>query len=360
MDQIHNSDYDNLDLTKVMIKTPENIKEIYNLKLDTKDTVSTKSNKDYINDFINQLKLFFPKESINEEYIHFQANGYYELNDAYPALNDYRQKAPNDTIKINMLDYRSPNVYLCNFKHDVTIPQRMNKGTGARLSLTEDEYKEAPDFWLGTWTTDKYTTEIERFVNNGAHNTDTYLISGENVSIGDAIEFFENKFYQTLPFKYSEDVKLNVSEVGIVQFSDDSYGYNFYATISYNDMSFDRADVGFVDGLNDYKFFTFQAFMIEKGSIDFMYGMPTDMTIEEIGDSITEIISVDDAIAIASDTLTKGVVFEVDKIECIYQMKSEENTTSEYPYPNMIAEPAWKLSCYNNNDQKNYMVHNPY
>lgn len=235
LDEVKSLKYDNLDLKNVSIKLPDNLNEIYNLKLDTNDTVSDMTNQEYLDDFINQLEALFPDEEIKEEYIHFQADGEYDdLGDAYPALSDFKERVLSDDININMLDYRSPYVYLCNFKYDVMIPQRMNKGTGVRLSVSEEEYQSAPDFYLGAWTCDKYQTETERFVNNGQHDDEKYTLSGEEVSVGEAVDYFENEYYATLPFQYSEDLAFEVSEIGLVKFADHSYGYNLYATVSYN------------------------------------------------------------------------------------------------------------------------------
>lgn len=357
IDELKKLKYDNLDLKNVAIKLPDNLNEIYKLKLDPDDELSKMTNKDYIEDFKKQVAFLSPTEKFDDKYVTFQAEGSFQSDEDYPTLNKYKDQILGDKINVRMLDYRSPNVYLCNFKHNVTIPQRMNKGEGTRKVVPESKYKEAPDFYMGTWSFDSYADKvIKKYANNGTHNEEKYNLSGEEVSIGDAINYFETKYYSTLPFQYHEVLKLVVSQIGVVKFDDGSYGYNLYATLSYNGMSFDRSGFGTIEGNDGYETFVMQAFMIKKDDIDFIYGMPDDMTIKKVDAPITSIVSIKDAIKLASTNLTKNVEFQVQNIDFIYQMKSEGEPNNNEQLT-LNAEPAWKLTCYNSNDQKFYMVY---
>lgn len=366
-DVITNNSYVNLDLESSDLNCPENITELYNIVMH-EESIHEYENDDFYNKFLNQLEFFFPNETVDEQRINVQVE-WSDESDVDVVHNDFgipyidnRDMLNSGKGRLTMLDYRGDSVYLCCNNNKTLNPQRMNNGATTRMFVDMSEYENAPDFYLGTWSDSQYPKAEYTYLNNGMHDSEEYELLYGRTSVGEAVDFFENKYCPRLPFTYSNDIGVEVDSIKVIPLEDGKYCYMLTLTLSYNGIKFDAGpNTAVMENPMPGMIFTYitaEAVMTGPETVDFVM-FPYGKDVENNSESIEKIIHLKDALMITSEALSDSVVFDVENISFVYRLTKEEDlyTENEDTFLPIYGTAAWRIDVKNPNDGKNYLVY---
>ena len=187
-------------------------------------------------------------------------------------------------------------------------------------------------------------------------STETFrLLDGKEISIADAVTFFEN-YINNAPCPKSPVYDMKVMSVMVQQFDTDKYFYTFTTTPTYGGIPFDwhRFNLS-SDSL--YETTLCDGTMVVTDDIDGFYGyrrtgLITDEKVTE------ELLPFDKAISKIEQSLTEQVSFDILSADLVY-------TPLKYngPYDIPLEEqkrkttPEWKAVLYNHNDNMVYICY---
>ena len=342
-------DYENLEFSDCAAKIPKLVTcSNLNVTIEYQSTPNKdvlQSFKDYVTFFLGEYNpenaLFIPSPE-NTVHINSEADGKYAW---YPKINDYVEQIQNDSLKINSFLYRD----IDNSKYlwwNVTedYPHWVSKGEAYSFIKTDDTK-------ISSWIPSDMENKVASYFNDGTNNDKTYRLIGGDVSIGDAINYFEKEYLSSLPYKANEKYSISVSSIDVYNIKDDLYAYVFNFSTAWNAIPFDRLEETFSyqDTSHQYQI-SGEALMIKSNDIDTVVNLSFPC-VKETGDPIKNICRLEKAIDIMSSKLTKAVKFDVQTIELVYVGNYSEDYTSAY------LEPSWKFSTYNPNDSLYYCVY---
>lgn len=96
----------------------------------------------------------------------------------------------------------------------------MNKGEAYSLIKTDDTK-------VSSWIPSDMNNKVASYFNDGTHNDETYRILDGNVSIGEAVTYFEKDYLSSLPYDFDSNFSINVSTIDVYNIQDDIYCYVF-------------------------------------------------------------------------------------------------------------------------------------
>jgi hypothetical protein len=188
-----------------------------------------------------------------------------------------------------------------------------------------------------------------------------YKLANKEISIKDAVEFYENYINNT-PCPKNANLEMCVVGVDVLKVNENTYGYNFSTSARYKNVPFDHSKSGSISyrsDENNYEPLTGSAFMLESDDVDIIRGYNRSILMENIKE-VDKIISIEDAIKKVSSNLSEQIQFEVKKIEFVYERKmlvtAEGYVDVENGYPNELF-PVWKFTMLNPNDEFNYIAY---
>ncbi|MCM1062202.1 MAG: hypothetical protein NC452_18210 [Eubacterium sp.] len=262
----------------------------------------------------------------------------------YPKVDDYFEKLQSGSIQADMLMYRdiTNDNYLW-WLASSNCPRWVSKGEAYSFIKSDDTR-------ISAWIPSDMDNKTASYLNNGEHDNEQYHLLDCDVTVGEAVQYFENDYLSSLPFKIDENYSISVSSIDVYNIKDDIYCYVFNFSSSWKGISFDSRveSFSYQDTSNQYRI-SGEALMIRKGDIDTFVDLSFP-TAEE-GKNVENIYTLKNAVDIVSDKLTKEVVFEVQTIEFVYQGNFSEDRTEA------LLEPAWKFILYNYNDKMYYCVY---
>lgn len=109
----------------------------------------------------------------------------------------------------------------------------MNKGEAYSLIKTDDTK-------VSSWIPSDMDNKVASYFNDGTHNDETYRILDGNVSIGEAVTYFEKDYLSSFPYDFDSDFSINVSTIDVYKIRDDIYCYVFQFSTAWNNIPFDR------------------------------------------------------------------------------------------------------------------------
>lgn len=355
--KITKTDYDNLDLSNVEIEFPD-ITEYHTLRLSSESDVNIDERINIIKEMVEK---YFPEHKYSEDNLFWwgdipgaSSGGTYA--DGWTMWS--RVSENKDTlVSINYNDgsflYESDAAGRS--EHDAyfllnpnTLTGTMIKGIGK--SITNGDYNHLAG-WFPAYTYER----IERYDIDFLPN-DSYSLYDTDISLQEAVDFAVDFFTNDYLTSWTDTpIKTEVSAVDVCKY-EDIYGYRFLLKNTFEGIAFDYVyDLGTVSEMSDgrsYSAFTNEAFMAKSHDIDFWYMQQPYSKIEYDGETIANIIRLDEALSIMSDKLTKSVVFDVNTIDFVYCPLDFEEGSSD-----TTAEASWKIESVNPNDGKTYIVY---
>ncbi len=345
-------DYINLDWTNAKKTQTLSFTECHDIEVNF-NAENKQSNRDVILNFEKYCKFFFGEE-YDSKYIGCSApdsnfkkttlkrNGedYFE----HILINDHRQEfEADDTLDLGWITYLDPerNYYL--WGSPETNPHWMDKGLA--IEMTGKNFRP-----MGLIPSDLLREyPYETFYNDGTLDDKVYRLYDGEYSMRDAIDYFVNEFYPSLPYNNADDLSCAVKSVSAVKITNDMYLYFFDISQTFNSIMFEYR--GENSSSSPSSRFTLMggAIMAKKNDIDKFYIFTP--YVKEVGDPITEMLSLETAADIASENLSDIVKFEVLSAELIYS--GDRNSESDIQY----LKPTWLFKLVNTNDDLCYSVY---
>lgn len=224
------------------------------------------------------------------------------------------------------------------------FPHWINKGEAYSLIKTDDTK-------VSSWIPSDMNNKVASYFNDGTNNDETYRIFDGNVSVGEAVTYFENEYLLSLPCDFDNNYSINVSSIDVYNIQDDLYCYVFNFSTAWNSIPFDSREETFSYQDTSYQYMVSgEALMIKKNDIDTI----VDLRFPDISEAekpIENICTLENAVNIMSNTLTQEVKFELQTIEFVYKGNYSNDYTTAY------LEPSWKFVTYNPNDDLYYCVY---
>ncbi len=200
--------------------------------------------------------------------------------------------------------------------------------------------------------------ELEYIGTYRPESTVSFPLLDKEVPICEAVYFFE-QYINSLPYPKESNVETCVVEVDVLKVNEDTYGYYFMTTKSYEEVPFDHMRSGTQQmSYDDYIAAGGYAFMVESSDVDVLYSYYRRQGMESVT-PYTEVVSFENAAKTVSEKLTKGVEFEVEKVEFVYTQLPKRTAMGYIDVDNYSCEiePAWKFVLFNPNDDMAYVCY---
>ena len=345
-----NTEYVNLDWTNAE-KCPVNtVSELYNIEYGKAPALFDRPADEILNcfekycraifgEYEDDFALFEQKDFTDEfphapyEYVNGQrVRGYYKI-------SEYKDKILDGSIEVCWLVYRNYEKQQYMWWPGERYPWWINKGTALKILDGEETLVTG---WLGS----NMGEPLARYYNDGKSNDVKYKLQDGEVSIGEAIKYFTEEYPKELPFE--EKPSLLVNYVDVYELKDGIHAYVFAAYLMYNMVPFERLD-GFStnSSVPNYSAINAEGLMVKSGDIDLSYSCLPITDVSVVGDPITDILSLKEAVDIVSEKMSQYVKFKVISTEFVYHgVIAPEGVAN--------LKPTWEFRLYNENDGMYY------
>ena len=337
---------------------------------------------DFYTDFKEMFAYLFPDEKFNDDYFFY----YYirtdeetenAKEDEYPIKNvkkyfdeaadgkrkisyyfyspyshfaekegsDYAHRVEKDSSDINdrniFLEFGPPiGNYLSNVCKGVLV-ERYCKDSG-----------EKNDHFLENWD-DELRGKYKVIGKYDRDSTEKFrLLDGKEISVADAVTFFEN-YLNNAPCPKSPVYDMKVMSVIVQQYDSDKYFYSFTTTPTYGGIPFDW-DRFYLSSDSMYETTLCDGSMVTTDDIDSFYGYRRTGSITD--EKVTEeLLPFDKAISKIEQSLTEQVSFEVLSADLVYEQMTYYGAY-DIPLEEQKREtsPAWKVVIQNKNNDLVY------
>lgn len=337
--------------------------------------VSTDYNyKEYYDQFLAIFNFLFPDHKLNEEYLFYSGgDSDIEYDDEGNVIKDLNNvKDYRDELESGKQG-RATLLYDETWKGDVTewnsqvclelgAPfgygyATINKGnTVFYMGKIYDETKGIKRYpGLESFDPIDFFEVIDTYSPN---STESFKLMDKEMAINDAVTFFEN-YVNSLPYPESPTLNVTVREVMVLEIKEGVYGYYFVTSAEYDKVPFDYKRSGTAYSvLSEYSSSIGNGFMLKSDDVDVVSSLRRIQEIESPS-KINDIVSLDEALQIASKAMTSNVVFEVQKAELVYREQliyDSEGQLDTETMPRNVS-PAWKFTLYNTNDKLTYVFY---
>lgn len=68
---------------------------------------------------------------------------------------------------------------------------------------------------------------------------ETYSLAGEQVSVGEAVSFFEEEYLDTLPYEIEKNYAVSVSKIDVIQLANKDYAYSLTFAPAWKSIPYD-------------------------------------------------------------------------------------------------------------------------
>lgn len=178
------------------------------------------------------------------------------------------------------------------------------------------------------------------------------LLDGKEISIADAVTFFEN-YLKNAPCPKSPVYDMKVMSVIVQQYDKDKYFYSFTTTPTYGGIPFDW-DRFYLSSDSMYETTLCDGSMVTTDDIDSFYGYRRtgSITDEKVTDKL---LPFDKAISKIEQSLTEQVSFEVLSADLVYTpLKYYGSYDIPLEQQKSTTTPAWKVVIQNKNNDLVY------
>lgn len=178
------------------------------------------------------------------------------------------------------------------------------------------------------------------------------LLDGKEISVADAVTFFEN-YVNNAPCPKSPVYDMKVMSVIVQQYDKDKYFYSFTTTPTYGGIPFDW-DRFYLSSDSMYETTLCNGSMVTTDDIDSFYGYRRtgSITDEKVTDKL---LPFDKAISKIEQSLTEQVSFEVLSADLVYTpLKYYGSYDIPLEEQKSKTTPAWKVVIQNKNNDLVY------
>lgn len=287
----------------------------------------------------------FPDKALNEDFLYYHGKGSEEKWNEQGEQTAFLHKVKDDMQKLKSKNGGS--VYLeydeGYGKEDKTGCAMLNFGPDPELS--------------GIGMMSRRTVRFDDNETEGIFSPDsekTFSLSGSQVSIKQAAEFFE-RYIDQMPYPKKRNCKVKVSAVEVIKCGEE-YAYHFLCSHEINDICTERPNTH-ESYTSDNKYYqrTSEGYMIKPREVESFQDCTPSMIIENTK-AYDSIVSFETAVKRISSELTNEVTFEVRAAEFVCAqkpIKTKDGYIDINGYP-MTVLPVWKLTLYNPNDMYTY------
>lgn len=196
---------------------------------------------------------------------------------------------------------------------------------------------------------------IEYDVNSDTVHT---MLDGKELSIYDAVKFFEN-YINTLPHPQNPNLDVQVISVSADEINDGKFCYAFECTVTFEGIPFDYIPYGtsvLGNGNDGYEPSVRMGYMAVSNDVDAAYGFCRSVEVSERTD-VNEIISFENALKCCADSLTGFINWELQSAELVYCAGNGKKAESPYQSMEYTVSPNYKFVMYNFNDNRYYSAY---
>lgn len=309
------------------------------------------SEEDAIEDFRASFEFLFPSHEFDEDcFFYMGKDGSRE-----PDSNEFRKVRNHyeDIIsgkeELNMLFYHDLEA---NVPKEERVSFVYQSPFGNSLMCFNKNVTTRKEYELGlidNYGGDVFSpTKMECVGRFDANSEESFPLLDKTTSINEASAFLK-EFVDNLPCCIEPFYSISINNVWVYKLTDNLYCYFFDTSKLYDNIPFDYK--GGNSALR-YPCDISSALMIKSNDVDYIYNTyKLDTVVHE--DRYTEFIKFEEAVEIASNTLTSYVEFEMTRAELVY-CRNENIGTFEFGETCYPVFPAWKIILYNPNDDCYY------
>lgn len=181
-----------------------------------------------------------------------------------------------------------------------------------------------------------------------------YKLSGKEISVKDAVKFFENYIASIPCANKNSAYGIHVNDVGVYKINDENYYLGFTCSRIHDGIHFDYYDGKISVNTNEFPDLS-QGGMACGDDVNDVYGTYRAQVIDkESAIDYSEVVPFENAIKLAVDTITDYVDFEVERAELIY---TQDSGNSKFGEAIDKVSPKWKFLLHNPNDDRYYAVY---
>lgn len=287
----------------------------------------------------------FPNKPFNEDCLYYHGKGSEEKWDEQGEQTAFLRRVKNDMQKLK--NSQGGSVFL---EYDEGYGKDEKTGS-AMLNFGPDPEMNC----IGMMS--RRTAQLDKSEVEGVYSPDSersFSLSGEQVSVKDAVEFFES-YIDKAPYPKNRNCKVKVSAVEVRKLGE-KYAFHFLLSREINGIRTEsRSTLENYTSDNKYYQHTSEGYMIKKGEVESFQDCTPNVIIEN-AKGYNSIVSFESAVKRISGELTGEVTFEVRAAELVYAqkpIKTKDGYIDTNGYP-MNVLPVWKLTLYNPNDMYTY------
>lgn len=363
MEELHTRSDSKIDFSSCIGYMP-NISEVYKLKGVYCENIDGEMNVDKQNDilesFQNQCKDLFGETNIECFYVRatdLETGNEYNLPDdlSINPQQDARIDLIGDEIKsgkasITWMFYRDNENH--KYAWRTIYEEYLHWYSCGEGYCASDS---ASNSNLGSWTPSGLHPVVATYYRSNELTDDSYRLYGskENVSIKDAVEFFEQEYSKNVPISRGCNSECTVSQIDVCEFQDGTYGYVIYYSSSYNGIPFNSVkEAVWLNGASPVGEIA-QALMISGNTVDTNI-RTGDQQIEVIGEPVKNIIPLTEVANILQKSLAQNVSIKISYIQFMYSCRNVSTRDGSESY--MEYTPCWKLQAYDSVTEVNYDI----
>ena len=356
MEQAYNGKWNNLHFEHFDPYVPKE-NEIYNIKWEDKNYKGLTG----VDIFKEQLRIieYYANDYPNGEFTMededegFKTDWKYEK--VQRILDSGKVQFPKDLTDVSYKDPREKEYYIKNTITTNTlftwITVNHNKITNTALEpmIEDGSYQGQGVPGMNEWFLETEKIYLSN-ATDGSLDDEWQLLDGK-MSVQECIDFVEEYMNTQMPYETNPDIKAKVYLIRVLKVTDDIYAYScmtsrtiYGLTTEVYPSSFGGTQEGICQEMGLVE-------LIEHNKVDYFGCIALATTTEKQGESITEIISLENAFDLLSDRIGENSTYKILSAELGYRLT--ERYGDGYNYGE--GTPIWIIMTMNENDNKNYV-----
>ena len=358
---VEENSFVNLDFSNAVLIPPNDFGEIYDLKITRSDDPIC-SQAEFVEKFAEYVKEIFPNSKYADDKNCFEFRGFKageedfvfaEDGSNYARVYDNLQRLESGEITLESLLYQTDS----NGAHETDeYLWYFLDGNGVKMNHGDCMRNVEKERHIAGWMPrDNYNAKAEYVMPNSS----VFKLEDGEITLDDAAEFCNNYFANEAPYSKNSEVNLKAERASVLDLGNGNDAFLFFLTKTYNGIPFDFLNTEGVrtdfSNENDYNFDNSEVLMTKTGEIEYCYLSGLNCK-TAAADKLTEVVSLENAVKIAAETLSEYVKFEVGNVSLVYCDKTRTGKNGAYENPS-TASAHWKFEMFNPNDEWTYAAY---